>query len=326
MWESSGGLYYAFQQPNGTWSDPPVRVAAGLSPSMILDAKGELNVLFANQFMGNYEIYHIRRKGSTWSLPVNVSHTSGTSGNPVLALASNGTLNATWVDSTPGYSTLYHGSWNGTFWSSQPVPNGRGQGPSLAASPAGALYLAWQDKVPTSANPTGEFDVLVSEFSDGHWSIPVNVSNSPAIASQGVSVTATQDGTAHTSWVDESTVIKYRYGRDIYWSQPQAVASTSSSAHAPRIIAEAGDYLSIAWDQSEEIWTARASNKPRAWSKPVLVAAPVGSIRGVTIALRPVSGVTIGWTQAINPGGYGLYASWQAPALGKRAWLPIVTY
>jgi hypothetical protein len=324
MWESSGGLYYAYQQPNGPWS-AALRVASGLSPSMILDANGELNVLFANQFMGNYEIYHIRRKGSTWSLPVNVSHTSGRSGNPVLVMAPDGTLNATWMDNTPGYWTIYHGTWNGTFWSNKPVPNARGQVPSMAASPTGTIFLAWQDKVPTLENPAGEYDVLVSELTEGQWSIPVNVSDSPGVESLGVSVAATSDGLAHVTWVDQNEVIQYRHGRDIYWAQSQVVWSASSPAHAPRITADSGDHLSIAWDQLETIWTTHTSNRPVAWPKPVLVAAPVGSIRGVTIAPRPVSGVTIGWTQAISPGGYGLYAAWQAISLQKRAWLPLVT-
>jgi hypothetical protein len=324
LWESSGGLYYAYQQPNKSWSDA-VRVASGLSPSMITDASGELNALFANQFMGNYEIYHIYRKGSTWSLPVNVSHTSGRSGNPVLVMAADGTLNATWMDNTPGYWTVYHGIWDGTFWSSQPVPNARGQVPSLATSPDGTIFLAWQDKVPRLANPTGEYDVLVSELHDEYWSIPVNVSDSPGVESLGVSVSATRDNVAHTTWVDQSEVIRYRHGRDTYWSHPQVVWSASSPAHAPRITADSADYLIIAWDQLETIWSTRTRKESAAWPKPVVVAAPVGSVRGVTLAPQTGGGITIGWTQAVGPGDYGLYATWQAGSLERRVWLPMLT-
>jgi len=324
VWESSGALYYAFQPPNRPWSTR-VRVAAGLSPSMVIDANSELHVLFANQFNGNYEIYYIHRRGSTWFLPINVSHTSGRSGNPVLTLAGDGTLNAAWMDNTPGYWTIYHGAWSGVFWSSQPVPYARGQVPSMAAAPTGTIFLAWQDKVPTTANPSGEYDVLVSELTEGRWSLPLNVSDSPGVESLGVSVAATGDGVVHTTWVDQSQLIQYCYGRDIYWSHPQLVWSASSPAHAPRIIADAGSYLNIAWDQLETIWTTRERAMPAAWPKPDVVAAPVGSLRGVTMALLPASGVTIGWVQAVSPGGYGLYATWQATGLERRAWLPLLT-
>jgi hypothetical protein len=168
--------------------------------------------------------------------------------------------------------------------------------------------------------------VLVSELNEGRWSIPVNISDSPGVESLGVSVTATHDGVAHATWVDQSEVIQYRYGRDIYWSQPRVVWSASSPAHAPRITADSGDILTITWDQLETIWTSRANNRPAAWPKPVVVASASGSVRGVTLALRPVSGVTIGWTQVLAPGNFELYTTWQAGGLEKRAWLPLVRH
>jgi hypothetical protein len=323
IWESNGGLFYAAQLPNRAWSSP-VRVASGMAPSMSVDANGGLNALFANQFDGNYEIYHIRRQGSTWSLPVNVSHTSGDSGRPVLVRASDGTLHAVWMDNTPGYWTIYHGVWSGIFWSSAPVPNARGQVPSLAASPVGIIFLAWQDKVPTQANLTGEYDVFVSELADGSWSLPINVSDSPGEDSLGVSIAATQDGVVHAAWADLSQRIQYCYGRDIYWSQPQVVWSTSSPAHAPRIIAEPGAYLSIAWDQLETIWTTRAQAMTAGWPKPTVVAAPIAALKDVTIALRPGGEVAVGWVQANGPSDIAVYASWQATALEHRAWLPLL--
>jgi hypothetical protein len=324
IWESNGGLYYASQTPNRPWSKP-VRVAAGLSPSMVVDKDGVLQVLFANQFAGNYEIYHIRLRGGTWSLPTNVSHTSGYSGRPVLAAARDGTLHAAWMDNTPGYWTVYYGTWSGKFWSSQPVPSARGQVPSLAASPAGTIFLAWQDKVPTKANPSGEYDVLVSELTAGVWTLPSNVSDSPGADSLGVSITATQDGNVHATWVDQSERIQYCSGRDIYWPEPQVVRQASSPAHAPRIIADSTGYLYIAWDQTETIWTTRARLVPAAWPPPTVVASLTGSLKDVTMALPVAGGPTVGWVQAVGPGGYGVYAAWQGSAVVQRVWVPVLT-
>jgi hypothetical protein len=324
MWESNGGLYYADQLPDLSWNKP-VRVASGLSPSMTVDANGELNAVFANQFNGNYEIYHIRRQGSTWSLPVNVSHTSGDSGRPVLVKASDGILNAVWMDNTPGFWTIYHGVWSGVFWSSEPVPNARGQVPSLAAASTGTVFLAWQDKVPTAANLAGQYDIFVSGLANGSWSLPVNVSDSPDDDSMGVSTAATQDGLVHTTWADQSQRIEYCYGRDLYWSQPQMVWDASSPAHAPRIITEPGAYLSLAWDQLETIWTTRARAKTADWPKPTVVAAPIGALKDVTIAQQPGGGIAVGWVQANGPSNYALYAAWQGSSLQQRVWLPLIS-
>ena len=321
LWESEGGLYYAYRTPNRPWSRS-FRVTAGLSPSMVVNQSGDLEALFANQFQGNYEIYHIRRRGGRWSLPVNVSHTTGYSGLPVLAGDAGGALHAAWMDNTPGYWTIYYGTWSGTYWSSQPVPNARGQVPSIAASPGRNIFLAWQDKVPTKANPTGEYDVLVSELSAGIWTLPSNVSDSPGIDSLGVSVTAAQDEYAHTTWVEQGQQIQYCYGKGNYWVEPQTV--TMRPAYAPRIIADSRGYLYIAWDEKEEIWTTHASPRPAAWPEPDLVAAVTGNLKDVTMAFPPAGEPTIAWVQAVGPHGYGVYAAWQGSAVVERFWLPVL--
>ena len=79
------------------------------------------------------------------------------------------------MDNSPGYWTIYVGQWNGTYWSNQPVANARGQGPTLGFAPDGALYLAWQDRVPTVGNPTGTFHIFLSERRNGAWSLPFDV-------------------------------------------------------------------------------------------------------------------------------------------------------
>ncbi len=324
MWESNGQLYYASQPPSGGWS-PPVAVAAGLAPSMIVDSKGQLHALFSNQFRGNYEIYYIHREGSTWSLPTNVSHTTGSSDRPVLAESSDGRLHAVWTDNTPGYPYIYHGVWNGTFWSSAPVPNGRGQGPSFAASPANMMFLAWQDRVPTAANPTGQYDIFVSELVEGAWSLPTNASDSPGADSLSASIATTQDGVVHVTWSDLNQRIQYCYGRDVYWSQPQLVWDASSTANAPHIIADSRGYLSIAWAQLETIWTTRALAMPAQWPKPTMVAASEGSLKDVTLALLPTNAVAVSWVRSLSPENTSVYVTWQATGLQPRAWFPMVS-
>jgi hypothetical protein len=205
------------------------------------------------------------------------------------------------------------------------VPYARGQVPSMATSPQGTVFVAWQDKVPSAGNPTGEYDVLLTELEEAQWSLPLNVSDSPAVQSLGVSVTASGDGVAHTTWVDADQIIQYSYGRGSYWSLPQVVWSASTPAHGPRILADSAGYLNLAWDELGTIWTTREKAMPVQWPKPDIVAAPFASVRGVSMALLPASGVTIGWVEAVGPGDYRLYASWQATGLQRRAWVPLLT-
>ena len=99
-------IYYA-RQPRGKPWGPARRIAYGMSPTLALDSEGRLHALFANQFLGNYEIYEIRLTDTVWSLPVNISHTSGLSAYPVLAAGADGALDAAWMDNSPGYWTIY---------------------------------------------------------------------------------------------------------------------------------------------------------------------------------------------------------------------------
>ena len=159
VWQTDGQIYYAAQMPGSEW-DRPRRIASGTSPTLVLDALGHLHALFANQFMGNYEIYAITLANGNWSLPVNVSHTSGFSMSPAATAGSDGVLYVAWMDNSPGYWTIYLGQWNGTYWSNQPIANARGKAPTLGLSPDGTLFLAWQDRLPTFENPTGTFPHL----------------------------------------------------------------------------------------------------------------------------------------------------------------------
>ncbi|MCP6756415.1 hypothetical protein NL533_32810, partial [Klebsiella pneumoniae] len=85
----------------------------GMSPALVAERSGKLHMVFSNEFLSNYEIYYVWRDGGDWSLPINVSHTTGSSSAPALVRTASGALEAAWQDDTPGYSTIYHGSWSG---------------------------------------------------------------------------------------------------------------------------------------------------------------------------------------------------------------------
>lgn len=324
LWESAGKLYHAAHVPGGQWSVAR-RIAYGMSPALAVDRAGRLHALFANQFMDNYEIYHIFLEEGIWSLPVNVSHTTGPSAYPALTAGSSQVLFAAWTDKSPGYWTIYVGAWNGKYWTSQPVANARGQAPALTTTVNGGVYLAWQDLVPMPGNPTGAFEVFFSEFDGSNWSLPVNISDSPSIESVGPSQTTTADGLAHLTWVEGDDEVRYCYGRRLYWPLPQTVARAATVARGARIASERRALLHITWDEGDLVRAATAAPAPPIWPKPAVVtAALAGDLREVSLAVLPTGGVAVGWTQTFLPGDVGVYESWRAPELRTRIWLPLM--
>lgn len=322
LWESQGKLYYATQAPGGEWA-PARRIAYGMSPALAVDDTGQLHALFTNEFMGNYEIYHISLSAGGWSLPVNVSHTTGLSAYPTLAAGRGHALIAAWMDNSPGYWTIYTGTWQGDYWSSQPVPNARGQAPALATSPGGSVYLAWQDRVPTLDNPTGTFDIFVSEHNGAAWSLPVNISDSPNADSIGASEATMGDGLARLTWVEDGREVRYCYGYQMVWSVPRTVARATAVARGPRIAAGHGT-LYIAWDEGDLVRATAAAPETSLWPKPTVVAALNGDLRDVFLTVSPTRGVAMGWVQTARPGDVGVYESERMPRLQPRVWLPLV--
>lgn len=327
LWAAKGQIYYASQTPGQAWS-PAKRIATGSTPVLKADKSGQVHALFHNEFFGNYDIYHLILKDGVWSLPINIARTEGKSLNPGLTVDSAGILRATWMDDTPGYWTVYTGYYDGTFWRNYPAPNARGEDPALAFAPDGTLYLAWQDRVPSATDNMGMFDIFVSQYKNGSWSLPVNVSAQPGVDATGASITTTNDSMAHLTWISGERTIMYCTGQGLYWPAPQIVAQASQAARGPRIVAENGRILHVAWDEVDVVRTTTALPAPPFWPKPEIVAVAAGQLKDVSLAEAPGSGITLGWADISLPNDAGVYASAQTAAgsnLPVRAWLPLVT-
>ena len=323
VWQTDGQIYYAAQMPGSKW-DSPRRIASGTSPVLVLDTLGHLHALFANQFMGNYEIYDITLVDGKWSLPVNVSHTSGFSMSPAVTAGSDGVLYVAWMDNSPGYWTIYMGRWNGVYWSNQPIANARGKAPTLGMSPDGTLFLAWQDRLPTLENPTGTFHIFLSERRDGSWMLPIDVSARPQVESIGANLTTTADGLAHLTWVDGGQEVRYCFGQGGYWPDPVTVTRAAVQAQGPRILSERSQQLHIAWDEGDMIRAASATPMTLSWPKPSVVTAPLGTLNAIAMTLGPGNEVSLGWIQTLQPSDVDIYESWRPSTLTPRAWLPLI--
>jgi hypothetical protein len=245
VWSSNRVLYHSVRLDTG-WSSP-VRIIAGEQPSLAATPDGKLHCLFANPFVGNWEIYHTTFCGEKWSLPKPVSRTSGVSSHPSVVTDGDGALHAVWSDTTPGESVIYHGTLGpAVIWSSAPIANGRGCFPTLAAVSGGDVCVAWQDR----ASQSNAFDVYCAMLHEGRWSLPDIVSDSAYAHSVKPSITANSRGDVHLVWLEEaSAVFEVRHSdrRVNGWSQPVAISTRSQDCRQARIIANPQGYLQVVW-------------------------------------------------------------------------------
>jgi hypothetical protein len=117
VYESSGKIYYAYAPPGAMWGAPR-KIGTGFKPTAVFDVTGQLHVAYASEFMGNYDILHLRLTEKGWTLPHVVAPTSGKSDDPAIAADASGKVYIAWSDFTSGEWAIQMGVWDGSYWTS----------------------------------------------------------------------------------------------------------------------------------------------------------------------------------------------------------------
>ncbi|MCX7707929.1 MAG: hypothetical protein N2204_07985 [Anaerolineae bacterium] len=322
VWESNGYLFHGVRSNGRNWSAAR-RIRMGQEPVLTVDQTGQLHLIFKGQFFEGLEIYHSKYVNGDWTLPVNVSRTTGRSERPALVTDSRGDLRAVWMDDTPGDWIIYTALWSDGFWRSQPIPNARGQFPALAAADSGKIFVAWQDRIPTLDNPGGYTSIFLCEQGVDGWSLPINISDQTDAEAVAVSLTAGADGLAYLVWVEGGRTVRWTFGGGFYWPRPQTIAQAARTVRGPQVTF--GDYrtLHVAWDEGDMVRATYALGLPAAWRKPEVVTAPTGTVKDVWL-VKEGSGATLVWVQETEHSGAGIYLAHRELSLSPRTWLPIL--
>ncbi len=316
VWEEDGRIYHRFFQDTA-WS--AVRsVATGEQPVIATDAAGTVHLILVNEFGGNYEIYHCRWNGIAWSLPRNVSNTSGVSSAPGLAVATDGTLHVVWADNTPGYNVIYHALWDGRYWINAPILNALGGAPAVAAGPDGTLHVVWQDR----DTPTAPYDIYHSEWRSGGWTLPEDLSETPNESSIIPDVTTDSSNRVHVVWqerVDAQYAIYYVEGAAGSWSRPEAVSVAESNAYLPCVSAGAESVVYAGWDEGTSVLYRRRLREGFSESPVVLVASDPAGVSDVRLALDKGGRLHAVWAQRVAAGNRDIFYA----CLSLQTFLPL---
>jgi hypothetical protein len=317
LWEESGRVYHRFCR-SGLWSSSR-SVATGEQPSVVVDASGVAHLVLVNEFGGNYEIYYCRWSGTVWTLPRNVSNTSGVSSAPALAIASDGTLHVVWADNTPGYNVIYHGYWNGTYWLNEPIPYAMGGAPTVEVSKSGVVRVAWQDR----DDPAAPYEVYHSQFDGKSWSLPENLSDSATGQSIIPTIAVDDQGQAHVLWqerVNGQYAIYYTYGRVGYWSVPERVSQENGDAYLPSVAVGAGAIVYAGWDEGT---IARYRDRPYGqgpWTSPTTVLSDSMGVADLQLAMDASGQFHACWSKRVAANNWDVFYQ----RLSARLVLPVI--
>ncbi len=296
LWEENGSVLHSARDVGGWW--PAQHVAFGESPVLAVDGAGTLHALFANSLFGNQEIYHVVFQDGSWSLPVNVSHTSSYSAGPVLRPGDSSTpLVAAWAEIRPeGPTMVYYGFWDGQDWHSRPVVQARGLGPALAVDELGPA-LAWHGQ----AEADQPFDVYAARGDDlrgGNWSLPENVSDTPAEDSVVASL-ALDPRTWHVAWQEgppAATGVAYARRYQAGWGEVESLADVSSGP--PQVLAAPGGSREVVWLAGSAVWSARGMGEGD-WQTELVPPAPAGAL-SAAVAGDADGGLHLVWAESLG--------------------------
>lgn len=320
VWEEGRYLYHSYWDLV-QWSIP-WRVTVGEQPSLAIDSNNVPHLLFVNEFRGKYQIYYCQWTGGFWSLPRNISNTSGVSAIPDIAIDSKNTLHFVWTDNSPGYNVIYHGRWTGMFSINMPIPQARGSVASLAIGGDDILHVVWQDRDSLDE----PYEVYHTQYAGGSWSLPENLSDSDN-PSTIPDIAVDRDGLAHITWeerVDSRDQVYYAGGRSFFWSLQEAVSNGSGDAYLPSIAVDGRGFSHIAWDQADQLYYRRRLALTLPWLGQQLVSESATGVADVVLAAGPDGAIHAAWAEQLPDGNWEIMYGASEPEFRYRGTLPLI--
>lgn len=327
VWTTEKVLYHAAYQADG-WTKA-TRVGMGEQPALVASPDNRLHCLFANEFVGNYEIYHVVWDGKQWSLPENVSHTSGASARPAVAAGPAGSLHAVWSDTTPGYPVIYYGRREEKFWSAAPIPSARGTYPTIAVTPKGTVHVAWQDRL----SSTQRFDIFCCAFEDGAWGLPLSVSDTPAhhsIYPQAITnpvASALSQGGCHLIWQEERGGVYRIQHADLRpggWAKPVEVSDPDTDCRTARLGSNRQGFPQAVWLEGQELrYRVRPPEYDAAWWTPENIDQDCRGLSDLAMAISRSGRIHVAWSGVEATGERRLFYTQRQPLFRQTNFLPL---
>jgi hypothetical protein len=322
LWEQNGRVYHALRRAD-QWT-APLAIATGQRPSAGVTADGALHVVFSNEFAGRYNVFYVVFVNNVWSLPRLVSKTPGMSTFPALAVDQAGVVHAAWADTSPGFSVIYHG-WLQGAWLNESLRNARGTAPALTLDSAtGGLHLAYQ----ASGINNGLREIYHLQGRTYEWSLPENISISPAQESLGVTMAGAPDGSMHLAWqehVGDKAHIRYVSGRGAAWSAPLPVTDLAVDAREPRLVITQGRQLSLVWREANAIVYQRRELPAGEWLPPKPLVVNPGGLEGLALAGAPAGDLHLAWCGWSESSERAVFYSQHGPLMRPKVFLPGVS-
>jgi hypothetical protein len=226
-----------------------------------VDGRGNINVIWNDNTPGNLEIFFARSTdlGTTFSAPKNISHNTGASFSPQMAVDSAGNINVVWTDNTPGNDDIFfsRSSDGGTTFST-PLNLSHNGGNSfntqIAVDSAGNINVVWED------DTLGNLEIFFARSTNGGvtFSAPLDISNNTGM-SEIPEIAVDRAGHIDIAWQDNTLgnldVLFARSNDGITFSTPQNLSNNSGASIFVQPAVDSSGNIYLVWEDTTPLNT-----------------------------------------------------------------------
>jgi hypothetical protein len=280
---------------------------SSLTPQVAVDATGNIYAVWEDDTASNSNILFSRSTngGAIFSTPQNISKSSRSSFNPLIAVDAQGAVNVVWVSNAPGNNDIFFSrSTDGgsTFSAPLNLSNDPADSlsPQLAVDAAGNINIVWEsDDI--------KFGVLFSHSTDGGatFSTPLDLATNTG-GSFAAQLALASDGSINVVWEDDTnsgSSISYSRSSDngATFSAPKNLSSANS--FGSQIAVDASGNIFVIWADSTpgnlDIFFSRSIDQGATFSTPKNLSNTPSTSLHAHIAVAATSGVYVVWEENI---------------------------
>ena len=313
VWEDDAAgndeVYFSRSQDGGsTWS-AVINLSSTSDDSddscIAIDSSGNISVAWEEGGFPDEIFFRCSQdNGASWSAAVNISNTSGDSGDPAIAVDSSGNINVVWEDDDPGNDDTYfaRSEDNGSTWSQVKNVSNSGDNsrdPDIAVDNSGNINVVWRQSTPA------DNEVYYSRSTDNGatWVQGKNVSNNAA-DSWDPAIAVDSSGNINVVW-DELTPGNW----DIYlsrssnngagWSAAVNISNNSGDSEYPAIAVDSAGNLNVVWHDDtsghEDIYFSRSIDDGSTWTAFLNISNTAGDSYNPSIGVDSTGNINIVW-------------------------------
>lgn len=281
------------------------------TPQLAVDAAGNIYAVWEDDTNSNSNILFSRSTdgGTTFSAPVSLSHTSGFSFSPRIAVDSNGGINVVWEDDSPGnLDVFFTRSADGgtTFSAPKNISNDSSDSgsPTVAADSNGNIYVVWE-------NDSGVLGISFSRSTDGgaNFSAPVILSTNTG-GSVSPQIAVDRNGNVNLAWEDDigmTSDVTFARSSDhgATFSAPKSLSLNVGNSNSVQVAVDFNGNINAVWENDSpgnfDIFFSRSTDGGLNFSTPQNVSNSPGLSRTPQLALDSGGNINVLWADNAPP-------------------------